>query len=227
MSFAKGAKATPTYFRARSGALVAKSLRSRSEECMKNALKILLVIAAQIAYSADLAPEISALTQGTFDVQSRDARIRLAKGLLVDVKLVSDALSTPTPSDTSWAERERIEISLLQGDSAAYTNRLLQFARSPVAQHVRLYSQFQEIENALNCVADAATSLEAEFACWAEVSFYLGDSSALELAIPLLQSENKLPKNIYIDSAHMLYEQSARDIFQYLVIPFLKRQISQ
>lgn len=191
-----------------------------------SAIFLITLLLSHYTYSADLADEVADLSQGRLAVDSHDARSRLAEGLLSEVLSLLNALPTPEPSDVLWVVQERLEISELSASSDAYRNRLQQFAVSVTALHVRLDEALRRVEDALRCAASPESPRE-EFACWAEASFHLGHPSVFSSSIPLLQRHDILPSNATIDSADMIFNQSARDIHQHLIIPFLRNEIPQ
>lgn len=123
---------------------------------------------------------------GSLDVTSKSDRLRLANGLLEEIRAIKWYVPSLTPDQKRWLEAERNSFDSIDGD--ALTSKLTAFAESSEFQLESLNGGLDEIIESLACVLDEKSTLARELLCWAYANWALTDSGRYNDAIHRLHS---------------------------------------
>jgi hypothetical protein len=193
-----------------------------------------VVISCSFTNSA-IAEKSNVLILGEFNVKSHIVRSEIARDLLSKVRLLSDSLPNPTPSDSTWVKQEKIDIDKIVDMSESRTSRLLRYDQSPEFRHVRLHTVVNNIFQSLSCAAAPNTSLSMEMYCWSVASFYLTEAEFINDSVNILIKSGRLSNNFVGNIAGAIGSKEigygywlkiyGRGIHEYIVNPYLNGQI--
>jgi hypothetical protein len=155
---------------------------------------------------------------------TRAERIKKAQHITEQIRLLSDVLPIPKPSDDAWVEAERAAI---KND---FTNpRFIKLYESPESQHRLLYDHLRTIHKSLECIINSSGDLRREIYCWSVTSHYLSERSRWLDGIRILHAAGRLPADLTsrakvndLDSFELYHWVLARDIQESIVLPYLR-----
>lgn len=173
-----------------------------------------------------LSVDLSDLIGGNFDTASKTVRKEIAEKLLKEIGELSEYIS-----DEKWILNERKREKDISGEAAA---RHLNLIESYDFQSQILFNHLNSIKENLEIILTPDIKISVEMCCWAIVSHGLTDQEKIDGLIQVLQSVEKIPENIdeHIDiNAEEFLEDGAfykwygRGILEYIVIPYLYREM--
>jgi len=205
---------------------------------MKNSLVTLLLSFLVSVSAMGFAADAGKLILGKFDATSKKERIEIARDLLREVKMLSDYVATPKPSEIDWVLAELEAIDGLEGGDA-WRERGRQLFDSAEYQNRALRNLLDKIESTLVCVTGEdpsieGTGIEQEMLCWSLASFALSTRSTIDDAIPVLIKHGRLPKDIKAKADLLvgtnysdLWDWWGRGVHEFIVIPYLQGKITK
>jgi hypothetical protein len=164
------------------------------------------------------------------ELPARPARLELARTLSTQVRVLSDRLPIPRPSDSAWVDAEQAARKPL--DASASASRSLQMYETPEFQHVALYNHLREIHSGLDCVTQQGVQLRREVFCWGVVSYLLGDHIRLNDGVRILHRAGRLPTDITsqakvgsLDGFALFWGIQSRQIQESILLPYLRSDL--
>lgn len=154
------------------------------------------LVLPELVVAADASNWRKDLYTGSFDVQRRQERIRIANGLLEKVQEIRAFVPSLTPSQIDWLAEERSTFDNLEGD--VLHRKLISFSLSNEYQQETLIDGLERIIGALNCVANPNVALPIEVKCWAHTTWELTDSGMFNDSINRLTRSGfvQFPENV-------------------------------
>jgi len=142
-----------------------------------------------------IAVDVGDLLGGTFNADSRDDRIEMAKSIKAKIEILDSYLPNVKPSEKEWIEREEADIEKIK-DSKAANERFLQLYESPEYQQLELKGIIDELKDRLMFIANKKVKLKDEMLFWAIVNFNLSNTIIFNDSILILKRHGRLPKDI-------------------------------
>lgn len=172
------------------------------------------------------------LLAGSFDVTSKQDRLRIAQGLFEEINTLKAYLPSLTPDQKRWLEAERSSLfDSVKGD--AFRSKLNAFSQSSEFQLENFNGGLDQILEALNCVLNKNNSLNQELLCWAYANWKLTDSGPYNDAIYRLSYRKVVDFSPNIrkqfgltysdDDQWGMYHMFGRAIQQHLVLPLIRK----
>lgn len=206
-------------------------------EAMKivTAIALVLICVSGHANAADKNQfqmgEVTKLFDGSFDVTSKQDRLRIAQSLLKPITELKAYLPSLTPDQERWLKMERSSFDSVKGD--ALESKLKAFSMSSEVQLEALHWALDQIQIALNCVLNKKNSLNQELFCWAAANLALTHSNHIDYAIDRLDflkvvdfspniRKQFLLFNASDDNTWRLYNLFGRGIQEHIVLPLIR-----
>ncbi|MEZ5561257.1 MAG: hypothetical protein R3E86_22290 [Pseudomonadales bacterium] len=158
-----------------------------------------------------------------FDWRSHEQRLELAADLRTRLNLLIAVVPPQAPQALERVQHEQAELEALA--ERASPRRLSRLYLSRDYQHMMLVDLLTGARAALDCVL-AATAVEPEMACWAQLSGRLLQEQPLDVALRTLREAHVLPRDedmpVKAQDPLVWYGEYGRGVLEQILTPYLE-----